>query len=265
MEGVKASPAKVGKTGWRWPDDEPIGLVRRDRLGDPEGDGRGPGRTSSSSTRARSCASPRPRSCSGGLEPAARLLIAGDDKQLPPIIQAAYPDPRTGRAAPAPVDLRMPQGAGPRRRFTATLLENWRMSRTLCLYPAEQIYTPELPQRDATRSPRDGWRWQGRRSATSWPTPCSTRITRWWSACSTASGRRPRTASRPAWSRAPPSGSASGSSSATPQVPRHAPGRRRVLEGRAVHRQPAPRRRSGDPPRPDDRPRLARAPVRRHR
>ena len=32
----------------------------------------------------------------GRLGARTRLLIAGDDKQLPPIIQAAYPDPEEG-------------------------------------------------------------------------------------------------------------------------------------------------------------------------
>ena len=54
------------------------------------------GPTSSSSTRARSSASRSRRSCSGDCKAGARLLIAGDDKQLPPIVQATYPDPEPG-------------------------------------------------------------------------------------------------------------------------------------------------------------------------
>jgi superfamily I DNA and/or RNA helicase len=74
---------------------------------------------------------------------AGRLVIAGDDKQLPPIVQGTYPDPHPGE----PLVHRsifeclraQDQGEDP----TAPLLENFRMNRTLCRYPAEQVYLPD--------------------------------------------------------------------------------------------------------------------------
>jgi hypothetical protein len=78
------------------------------------------------------------------------LVVAGDDRQLPPIVQGAYPEPRAGE----PLlhrsifeCLRTPDEHGD---WTAMLLENFRMNRTLCRYPAEQVYSPRY------RSATDG-------------------------------------------------------------------------------------------------------------
>jgi len=79
----------------------------------------------------------------GRLRPGMRLLIAGDDKQLPPIVHSGYPDPEEGEPLLHRSIFECLKAQDPAGRYTATLLENWRMSRTLCLYPAEQIYTPE--------------------------------------------------------------------------------------------------------------------------
>ena len=53
------------------------------------------------------------------------------------------------------------------------------MSRTLCLYPAEQIYTPEYRSASADIATRRLALARPSATATSWPTSCSTRITRW--------------------------------------------------------------------------------------
>jgi len=77
-------------------------------------------------------------------------VVAGDDRQLPPIVQGKYPDPPAGE----PIlhrslfeCLRQPDVHG---HWTATLLENWRMNDTLCRYPAEQVYVPQY--RSATEA-----------------------------------------------------------------------------------------------------------------
>jgi len=75
------------------------------------------------------------------LKPGGRLLIAGDDKQLPPIIQGSYPTLEKGE----PLlhrsifeALREPDRE--KNLVTSQLLENFRMNKTLCLYPAKQVY-----------------------------------------------------------------------------------------------------------------------------
>src|SRR5207245_4549739 len=84
------------------------------------------------------------------LRPGGGLIVAGDDRQLPPIVQGRYPDPPPGE----PIlhrslfeCLRDPAGHA---RWTATLLENWRMNEWLCRYPAEQVYVAGY--RSATES-----------------------------------------------------------------------------------------------------------------
>jgi DNA replication ATP-dependent helicase Dna2 len=77
------------------------------------------------------------------LAPHGRLVVAGDDLQLPPIVHGIYPE--TGEDQPM---LHRSVFESIRRRdaeneITAILLENFRMNRTLCAYPAQQIYTPE--------------------------------------------------------------------------------------------------------------------------
>jgi hypothetical protein len=141
MEAVRTVPPRTGKIGWRWSDDEPVslrggtvwsilkgeGVDRADLVVVDEG----------SQLRV-----PESSIVLGGLKAGTRLLIAGDDRQLPPIVQANYPDPQPGEPILHRSLFECLKAQDPDRRFTATLLENWRMSRTLCAYPAEQIYTP---------------------------------------------------------------------------------------------------------------------------
>jgi DNA replication ATP-dependent helicase Dna2 len=72
-----------------------------------------------------------------------RLLIAGDHRQLPPIVQAAYPEPTEGEPVLHRSVFQALADQDEDQSFTATLLENFRMNHTLCRYPAEQIYIPE--------------------------------------------------------------------------------------------------------------------------
>ena len=77
------------------------------------------------------------------LKPEGRLLIAGDHRQLPPIIQGWYPDPAEGDPMLHRSLFECLRMQDVEDRFTATLLENFRMNRTLCRFPAEQIYVPD--------------------------------------------------------------------------------------------------------------------------
>jgi hypothetical protein len=74
------------------------------------------------------------------LKPEGRLLIAGDHRQLPPIIQGWYPDPAEGDPLLHRSLFECLRLQDVDDRFTVTLLENFRMNRTLCRFPAEQIY-----------------------------------------------------------------------------------------------------------------------------
>lgn len=141
MEGVRSIPAKDGKAGWRWPDDEPIALIGGTVWAIHKGEGAGRADLvvvdEGSQLRV-----PESSIVLGDLRAGARLLIAGDDKQLPPIVQATYPDPEPGEPILHRSLFECLKAQDPDQAFTATLLENWRMSRTLCSYPAQQIYTP---------------------------------------------------------------------------------------------------------------------------
>jgi hypothetical protein len=72
-----------------------------------------------------------------------RLVVAGDDQQLPPIVQGAYPDPEDGEPLLHRSLFECLRATPGSEAFTATLLENFRMNATLCRYPAEQVYVPE--------------------------------------------------------------------------------------------------------------------------
>ncbi len=142
MEDVRDLPSKKGKAGWVWSADDAVGLCGGTVWSIFKGEG---GRRADlivvdegSQLRV-----PEAAIVLGRLGAATRLLIAGDDKQLPPIVQAAYPDPEAGEPILHRSIFECLKAQDPDRRYTSTLLENWRMSRTLCLYPAEQIYTSD--------------------------------------------------------------------------------------------------------------------------
>jgi DNA replication ATP-dependent helicase Dna2 len=68
-----------------------------------------------------------------------RVVIAGDDRQLPPIVAGAYPEvddePLLHRSVLEAIRHRDPDDV-----LMAPLLENWRMCDDLCAYPAASIY-----------------------------------------------------------------------------------------------------------------------------
>ncbi|MEQ8224543.1 MAG: DEAD/DEAH box helicase, partial [Candidatus Eremiobacterota bacterium] len=74
------------------------------------------------------------------LKPEGRLLIAGDDKQLPPIIKGYYPDPAPGEPLLHRSIFEALKKTDKEYKITCQLFENFRMNKTLCLYPAEKIY-----------------------------------------------------------------------------------------------------------------------------
>ncbi|HYF80155.1 MAG TPA: AAA domain-containing protein [Symbiobacteriaceae bacterium] len=70
-----------------------------------------------------------------------RLLVAGDDMQLPPIVQGAYPAPEPGEPLlhrSVFEALREPDRG--REEITRQLYENFRMSEPLCRFPALHLY-----------------------------------------------------------------------------------------------------------------------------
>lgn len=83
-----------------------------------------------------------------------RLVLAGDDLQLPPVVQGAYPAPDDG--LPGLEDsvfayLRH-RDDSTRPVYTCQLQENWRMNHTLSRFPAETLYgTGYAPATDTIR------------------------------------------------------------------------------------------------------------------
>jgi hypothetical protein len=75
------------------------------------------------------------------LRPGGVLIVAGDDKQLPPIVQGIYPDPNEGEPILHRSIFESLRASDPSGDCSVMLLENFRMNETLCRYPAEQIYT----------------------------------------------------------------------------------------------------------------------------
>lgn len=70
------------------------------------------------------------------------LIVAGDHRQLPPIVQGVYPEPAAGEPLLHRSIFESLQAQGASNAYTSILLENFRMNRTLTRYPAEQIYVP---------------------------------------------------------------------------------------------------------------------------
>lgn len=77
------------------------------------------------------------------LAPTGRLLIAGDDMQLPPIIQGKYPEPKPGEPLLHRSIFEALRVADRKNELTSQLYENFRMNDSLCCFPAEHLYGPE--------------------------------------------------------------------------------------------------------------------------
>jgi superfamily I DNA and/or RNA helicase len=75
------------------------------------------------------------------LHPKGRLLIVGDDRQLPPIVNGVYPEPPPGQPRlhrSIFEALRDPDRG--QDRLTRLLYENFRMNDVLCAFPAACLY-----------------------------------------------------------------------------------------------------------------------------
>jgi hypothetical protein len=71
-----------------------------------------------------------------------RIVIAGDDEQLPPIIQGEYPEPTDKLPGlHGSVFAFLHARDDEENPFTHQLLENWRMNATLSRFPAETLYS----------------------------------------------------------------------------------------------------------------------------
>ena len=71
-----------------------------------------------------------------------RCVLAGDHRQLPPIVQGVYPEPADGEPLLHRSIFESLQAQVGSDGYTSVLLENFRMNRTLTRYPAGQIYVP---------------------------------------------------------------------------------------------------------------------------
>lgn len=100
------------------------------------------------------------------LRPGGRLVLAGDDYQLPPIIQGDYPEDGDLPGLHDSVFRYLRQRDESARPYTWELEENFRMNATLCRFPAEELYgTDYLPATDEIAAQRldlpldglDGW------------------------------------------------------------------------------------------------------------
>lgn len=74
--------------------------------------------------------------------PGGRLLVAGDDKQLAPIVQAEYPIAEEGLPLHRSI-LEALRAGDEDGTLTRALVENWRMNSPLCEYPRLSIYPAE--------------------------------------------------------------------------------------------------------------------------
>ncbi|MBK8964138.1 MAG: AAA family ATPase [Candidatus Competibacteraceae bacterium] len=84
------------------------------------------------------------------LKPDGRLVLAGDDLQLPPIVQGQYPEREDGKPGLHDSIFAYLRARDDRERpYTWPLLDNWRMNATLCGFPARELYgegyRPALP------------------------------------------------------------------------------------------------------------------------
>ncbi|WP_342675872.1 bifunctional RecB family nuclease/DEAD/DEAH box helicase [Methanofollis sp. UBA420] len=91
-----------------------------------------------------------------------RLVLAGDDCQLPPIVKAAGDDRETSEYQDSVFAWLRRRDIDRKKPYTSQLLENWRMNSTLSRFPAETLYGPgytpataEVAARQIRRAPSD--------------------------------------------------------------------------------------------------------------
>ena len=75
------------------------------------------------------------------LKPDGRLVLAGDDLQLPPIVQGRYPEREDGKPGLHDSIFAYLRARDDRERpYTWPLLDNWRTNATLCGFTARELY-----------------------------------------------------------------------------------------------------------------------------
>jgi len=75
------------------------------------------------------------------LAPGGKLVLAGDDLQLPPILKGVYPEPEDGLPGlHSSVFAYLRARDNETKPYTCQLTENWRMNSTLSRFPAETLY-----------------------------------------------------------------------------------------------------------------------------
>ena len=176
-----------------------------------------------------------------------RLLVAGDHLQLPPIVQGAYPEPaRASRCSTARSSRPSARRDADERPVMVTLLENFRMNGTLCRYPADRSTTRDTTA-PTTRSRDRRLALDGTGAGDLADLHRRPRLPARGRRTSTASGRPPRTSVE--------AGLVADVAVRAPRAPaaatdgtRRTRDDRRVLDGRPVHRQPAPRPDPRHPP-----------------
>ncbi|MDD4254813.1 MAG: DEAD/DEAH box helicase, partial [Methanofollis sp.] len=91
-----------------------------------------------------------------------RLVLAGDDCQLPPIVKAAGADHEKSEYQDSVFAWLRRRDIDRKKPYTSQLLENWRMNSTLSRFPAETLYGPgytpataEVAARQIRRAPSD--------------------------------------------------------------------------------------------------------------
>ncbi len=78
------------------------------------------------------------------LAPRGKLVLAGDDLQLPPIMKGVYPEPEDGLPGlDSSIFAYLRARDDGEKPYTQQLTDNWRMNQTLSDFPAETLYGPE--------------------------------------------------------------------------------------------------------------------------
>ena len=83
------------------------------------------------------------------VHPNGRIIIAGDHRQLPPIVKGAYPTPDNEDMILHRSIFELLQNADQsKNQITRQITDNFRMNELLCRYPADALYGPDYRSAD---------------------------------------------------------------------------------------------------------------------